>query len=679
MAEATIQTLKIKIRYDFGRIDAKQKIDDINNALRNLMNTVRGLSSLNGLNFSKFKNNIHDIVKDIEKLDSVRKIYDLARQVSSNDTAEKILSNKTMVDGKEVSLVDQITGKINSKLDQILTKTDTGNSHLKKASENTKKIKREVNKTHKEFSIFSNKLFKSIGRITFYRMVRRGLQLVTQGIVDGINALSVFDKEFNATMSELKSSYVYLKSSLGTMIAPFIQALTPLITTLVDKFVSLGNAISEVFAKMRGNDTFIKAKKTVEDYANSVKKANNTLGIDELNVLSGSETDPNDRYEIAEVSDKYTALADAITKIEGVFSTIWEYVSSLANKLTSSLSGLFFNSSFLDSLVGIFSNIGNIIESITPILSMFIGLLSNAIPIVTQLLGNITENIAKVIAFISPYIEKFIADLQSWGMDDKIKTIVKNIMTLVSNIIDITNTTLKPLLDILEPILAGITYIITDITEFITTVLVNLTTALKETIFNDEWWKQVGQVLVNLWNSFISFWKDTVFGNIKKAFIELGNVFENLWKKVKGIWDNIVSFFSNIWNTIKGIGDKIASWFGGLFGSSGENKSWIGSLWDKVVGRANGGFVDNATLFYANENGVPEMIGQMGNRTAVANNNQITEGIYQAVLQAMQDSNINTSNNVKVYLDSKEIAFRVEERQNERGAKIYKGGMINAY
>ena len=114
MAEATIQTLKIKIRYDFGRIDAKQKIDDINNALRNLMNTVRGLSSLNGLNFSKFKNNIHDIVKDIEKLDSVRKIYDLARQVSANESENKLLSNKTMIDGKDVTLAEQVTNTLKS-------------------------------------------------------------------------------------------------------------------------------------------------------------------------------------------------------------------------------------------------------------------------------------------------------------------------------------------------------------------------------------------------------------------------------------------------------------------------------------------------------------------------------------------------------------------------------------
>ena len=48
-------------------------------------------------------------------------------------------------------------------------------------------------------------------------------------------------------------------------------------------------------------------------------------------------------------------------------------------------------------------------------------------------------------------------------------------------------------------------------------------------------------------------------------------------------------------------------------------------------GYAGGGFPTSGRLFYANEGGNPELIGRIGNRTAVANNDQITQGIYQAV------------------------------------------------
>lgn len=47
-----------------------------------------------------------------------------------------------------------------------------------------------------------------------------------------------------------------------------------------------------------------------------------------------------------------------------------------------------------------------------------------------------------------------------------------------------------------------------------------------------------------------------------------------------------------------------------------------------------GGFPDHGQLFYAREGG-PELVGNIGNRTAVANNEQITEGIERAVYRAM--------------------------------------------
>ena len=45
-----------------------------------------------------------------------------------------------------------------------------------------------------------------------------------------------------------------------------------------------------------------------------------------------------------------------------------------------------------------------------------------------------------------------------------------------------------------------------------------------------------------------------------------------------------------------------------------------------ITGRASGGYVPNGELFVAREAG-PELVGSIGGRTAVANNDQIIEGI----------------------------------------------------
>lgn len=52
---------------------------------------------------------------------------------------------------------------------------------------------------------------------------------------------------------------------------------------------------------------------------------------------------------------------------------------------------------------------------------------------------------------------------------------------------------------------------------------------------------------------------------------------------------------------------------------------------------ANGGFPEAGQLFIANEAG-PEMVGKMGNRNAVANNNQIVDGIKNGVFEAVLDA-----------------------------------------
>lgn len=98
---------------------------------------------------------------------------------------------------------------------------------------------------------------------------------------------------------------------------------------------------------------------------------------------------------------------------------------------------------------------------------------------------------------------------------------------------------------------------------------------------------------------------------------------------------------------------------------------------------AKGGFPDIGEMFIAREAG-PEMVGKIGNRTTVANNDQIVEGIsegvYSAVVAAMRAVGGNNGNaqSVNVYLDGREITASVERRQHERGASLM-GNQVYSY
>ena len=95
---------------------------------------------------------------------------------------------------------------------------------------------------------------------------------------------------------------------------------------------------------------------------------------------------------------------------------------------------------------------------------------------------------------------------------------------------------------------------------------------------------------------------------------------------------------------------------------------------------AKGGFPDIGQMFIAREAG-PEMVGRIGSKTTVANNDQIVEGIsegvYAAVLAAMRASE-GGSQSVNVYLDGKLVTQSVEKRQHERGASLL-GREVLAY
>ena len=73
-------------------------------------------------------------------------------------------------------------------------------------------------------------------------------------------------------------------------------------------------------------------------------------------------------------------------------------------------------------------------------------------------------------------------------------------------------------------------------------------------------------------------------------------------------------------------------------------------------GFANGGFPSTGEFFLAREAG-PEMVGRIGNRTTVANNDQIVAGIQQGVYNAMINAQVGqtSSGTNVVYIGNRQV------------------------
>lgn len=97
---------------------------------------------------------------------------------------------------------------------------------------------------------------------------------------------------------------------------------------------------------------------------------------------------------------------------------------------------------------------------------------------------------------------------------------------------------------------------------------------------------------------------------------------------------------------------------------------------------AAGGFPAVGEMFIAREAG-PEMVGRIGSRSTVANNDQIVEGItagvYQAVVAAMNNSQGRGGQSVNVYLDGKQIYASVKKTESERGVSLMGNQLGYAY
>ena len=154
------------------------------------------------------------------------------------------------------------------------------------------------------------------------------------------------------------------------------------------------------------------------------------------------------------------------------------------------------------------------------------------------------------------------------------------------------------------------------------------------------------------WNKAIDYWKTkralsevkTTYQNIKEKLREKWNTARTWWndkksslKKISAEFPDILGGLREKWTAMKrwwdGLGLKFPSISIGKFHIEYDKDGFASKLW-KTFGfdgtpnisfYAGGGFPETGELFMARENGINEMVGKIGNRSTVANNDQIVE------------------------------------------------------
>lgn len=198
---------------------------------------------------------------------------------------------------------------------------------------------------------------------------------------------------------------------------------------------------------------------------------------------------------------------------------------------------------------------------------------------------------------------------------------------------------------------------------------------------------------------------------------------KEIWGKIKEFWNTYIApiFTADWWLNLgkKCVNGLISGFEGGINGIismyesminwivDGINKisfdvpDWVPGIGGKTFGFdiprvafgrveiprfAEGGFPEQGQMFIAREAGA-EMVGNIGRRTAVANNDQIVTSIAGGVAEANGEQNalLREQNSLLrailekdsgTYLDGKLLTNSVEKYQRERGRVLITGGVV---
>lgn len=262
------------------------------------------------------------------------------------------------------------------------------------------------------------KLIKQIGRIALYRTVRRGLQMITQTFTESIKAYAQVDDNINKMMSQLTSSTKTIQLSLGTMIFPLLQAITPVVQQLSIGFANMANAMNKSMALAQGNATYTKINtEALQDYRKELNKTSGALfDFDKFRALSSKQDTASTFLGTEDVS----VLDDADKKYSGIYTLI----SGIGDVLAQAL-----------------RLVGQIVDSATPILNIVFniaGLLLKGVGYVLQFINNIgliepiLYGILTVLGLIGA--QKVITWISSGAAKKAILSLVKSIGNLSETI-----------------------------------------------------------------------------------------------------------------------------------------------------------------------------------------------------------------------------------------------------
>ena len=239
---------------------------------------------------------------------------DLRSQMrQAGQEAAQIRAEMTRMENENVAYIDprntEEYQRLAARLREVNEQLNIMNQRMRETAERETETGRNANgcfgtiqSATQQASKMIEKFIKRIKKIALtlivFQWVSKAFRAMIESIQSGIQNYAKYSNQFNQKMSEMKSSALNLKNSIGAAAIPIVSALTPAITVLCNWLTNAINLFNKFISALTGKKTWSRAKKQQVDYAASLdntadaaKKAKGALqGFDELNVISSNDS-----------------------------------------------------------------------------------------------------------------------------------------------------------------------------------------------------------------------------------------------------------------------------------------------------------------------------------------------------------------------------------------------------
>ena len=212
----------------------------------------------------------------------------------------------------------------------------------KKAGNTGKKFNKSLKDTNKSARGARMSLGKMLATSVLFSTVFRAISMVTAGLKEGMDNLSQYSDDTNRALSLLLSSLTQLKNTFATAFSPLVEVAAPALAQFINLLSQAVTWTAQLLAALTGKDTFVKAVKVQQDYADSLDKTKDETAaaaketekaiapFDQLIQITRQKKDkdkesgelkPEDMFTTEEVSNDIKLQADAIKETLGQLFT----------------------------------------------------------------------------------------------------------------------------------------------------------------------------------------------------------------------------------------------------------------------------------------------------------------------------------------------------------------------